>query len=661
MNKTIGILAHVDAGKTTFSEQVLFSCGVLQKKGQVDHGDSFLDTDPMERARGITIFAGQAVFPFGDDTIFWLDTPGHADFSTETERMMSVMDAAVLLISSVDFVQPHTMTLFRLLESYRVPTFIFLSKCDRKDADPEGAIRDIRKRLTGDILDLRAWQTNGSISPCLEDIACMDAAPENVAEMFLSGDLTEAPYLDALREMFMRRACIPVCAGSGLTGDGVDSFLGILNELVQPKLSDVPEFSARVFRVTHEDTGLRICHMRSLSGSLRVRDTLTLPSGNEIKVSQLRRYTGEKYTQLQEAAPGELVALPFPEPVLPGSAIGPAAPVQLRTDPMMSAQVLFDTKDTDAHTVSRALNILGEEEPSLHVSVTGDRMVIRMMGRIQLDVLQESMQRRFHLPISFGPARVMYRETVKSPVIGIGHYEPLRHYAEVHLRLLPGKPGSGITFRSLAHVDDLTLNWQRLIRTHVLEREHKGVLTGAPLTDVVVELLSGRAHLKHTEGGDFRQATYRAIRNALMQAESVLLEPWCGFEIQVPSDMGQTVLGTLMPLTTDLNPPVFSGPHAILSGTAPIARFAAWQEDFSRLTRGLGSLRIWMDHDAPVEKQEKVVEEIGYAPLADTEHTPDSVFCSHGAGFTVAWNQVHAWAHVADPEDPDSLPETNLD
>ena len=640
MRKTIGILAHVDAGKTTLSEQVLYRTRAIRTLGRVDHQDTFLDTDPMERQRGITIFSGQACFKLESDTVYWLDTPGHVDFSTEMERALSVMDYAVLVVSCAEGVQSHTETVWHLLDRYGVPTVIFLNKIDRAGADQEAVIGQMRHRLSPEVIDLRSLQQTGVMDESLqESVAERD---EMLLERLFSQGFDAAMWMDALVRLVRERKCFPVMAGAALSGQGMDSFLRLLARLTPTDtdaLCRLP-FTARCYRVRHESSGGRLCFLKLLTGVLRVKDEL--PGGQ--KVNELRIYHGNRYHSVDQVQAGDLVAIPGLDGIRPGDCPGINDHNPFLMEPMMAADLVWDSKVTPAFRMLEMLRVLEDEEPSLAVSESGGSITVRMMGRIQLEVIRQQVKDRFGLEISFGPARVLYKETIAAPSVGIGHYEPLRHYAEVHLRLIPAERGSGVRFISRCHVDDLSLNWQRLIETHVMEKAHKGVLIGAPLTDVTVELLSGRAHLKHTEGGDFRQSTYRAIRNALMYAENVLLEPWCGFSLRAPSEAYGTITGALTRLQAETNPPRYEGEDVLLSGEAPYALFAQWQEDFTALTRGRGALRVWMSRYVPCRNQADIVASSGYNPLADD--TPDSIFCSHGAGYTVVWNQVRAHAHL---------------
>ena len=642
MRKTIGILAHVDAGKTTFSERVLYLTQAIRKVGRVDHQDAFLDSHQLEKQRGITIFSGLAHFDMDGDAYYWLDTPGHVDFSTEMERAVSMMDYAVLIISCAEGVQSHTETVWQLLKDYNVPVFVFLNKLDRLGADPERVISQMRARLSPDMLDLREYQTTGRFSD--EEIEAIAERDEILLERLFDGGFDATLWTSSLCKQVMARQCFPVMAGVALEGRGIAEFLRVLSRLSATKYNSDAPLSARCYQVRHDTQGQRVCFLKILSGRLRIKDEL--PDGQ--KVNELRQYHGEKYRPVDAAEAGDIIGIPGLEGIRPGDVFGTDQKSVFRTEPMMAADVLWDENTVPAFRMMQALRILEDEEPTLTVTEQSGHISVHVMGRIQLEVLKDQISTRFGYCVDFGPTHVLYKETIAAPAIGVGHYEPLRHYAECHVRLVPTAPGTGITNRSLCHVDTLALNWQRLIAGHISEKQHKGVLTGAPLTDVCVELLTGRAHLKHTEGGDFRQATYRAIRNALMYADSVLLEPIAGFSLRAPAEMYGSLAGALNRMQAEIDLPEYDDDTVILRGETPYAIFAPWQEDFLSLTHGRGTLRVWMSRYAPAREQAAIVEAAAYNPLADD--TPDSVFCSHGAGFTVPWDEVRNYMHMSHEE-----------
>ena len=645
MNNTIiGILAHVDAGKTTFSEQILRHAGVIRTAGRVDHGDAFLDAHPLERQRGITIFSDQAVFERGGRRFFWVDTPGHADFAAEMERSATVLDYAVVIVSGAEGVQSHTETVWAMLERLRIPAFVFVNKTDRAGFDAGTRLADLKRRLSPDCVDMRGYAGGEMPDQLIEAVAERDEA---LLDRLLSGDYDAGLWLDALKGQITGREIFPVYWGSALNDAGVREFLDALCLLTGDTAPDTQPFDALVYKVRRDAQGNRLTFFKVLAGSVAAREEVALPSGATAKVNELRLYSGVKYRPVARAEKGMLCAAAGLPEARPGDHIGQSAGRRNRfeAEPMLASTVMWGP-EVPAGRVLQALKQLEEEDPALNVSVNaaGDAIDVNVMGPIQLEVLKQLMLDRFGIPVEFGRLRVMYMETIAAPAIGIGHYEPLRHYAEVQLRLSPGPRGSGITFESKCHVDELSLNWQRLIETHVFEKKHKGVLTGARLTDVKVELLHGRSHLKHTEGGDFRQSTYRAIRNALMYAESVLLEPVCRFELRVPGEDYGRVMGDLTRMQAELEPPAPEGEGFTLRGEAAFRLFSDYISDFMAATHGRGSLRYRLDHYAPCRDAEAVIAEADYNPLADD--TPDSVFCSHGAGFTVPWDQVRSYAHT---------------
>ena len=646
MKKTIGILAHVDAGKTTFSEQILYHAHALRAPGRVDHKDAFLDIHPLEKARGITIFSDQARFEYGGDTWYWIDTPGHADFSSEMERALSILDYAVLVVSCVEGVQSHTETIWRLLKQYGVPVFLFFNKTDRAGADPDAVLRRARERLSPDILDLRgAFAQDGALSDEAAEVVA--AGDEALMDALFSTGYERGAWLASLKRQVKARALFPMMAGSALRGEGVGEFLNMLSLLTDTEYERhaAEPFRARAAKVRFDGQGNRLVYLKITAGTLSAREEIMTPEG-PAKVNELRAVNGAKYQQILSASAGDVVAAAGLPEVKPGDLVGAVCEKsRFYAAPLMASRVIFPA-DIHPTRMLACLRQLEEEEPMLGVSWSeATRSIeLQVMGAIQLEIIRELVKERFGIAVDFGPCRVRYLETIAAPAYGIGHYEPLRHYAEVHLRLDPAARGSGISFASECHVDDLTLNWQRLIETHVFEYAHKGALIGAPLTDVKITLLAGRDHLKHTEGGDFREATYRAIRNALMRARGVLLEPVCRFELRAPADAMGRVLGDLSRMRADTQPPVLDGEEMLIEGEAPFARLGGYQEELAALSHGRGALAWRLDHYAPCEDAEAVIAERHYNPLADD--TPDSVFCSHGAGFTVAWDKVRDFAHL---------------
>ena len=638
----IGILAHVDSGKTTLSEAMLYQAGALRKLGRVDHRDAFLDTDALERARGITIFAKQAVLSLPEAQLTLLDTPGHVDFSAEAERALQVMDYAVLVVSSTDGVQSHTETLWRLLERYQVPVFLFLNKMDLAGADKDGCLAELRRRLSDRCVDL-------SDPDCGEELALCS---EELLEAVLEG---RAPTREQLAGAIARRQLFPCFFGSALKLEGVAPLLEALQDLTLP-LPRREEFGARIYKVTRDDSGARLSWMKITGGALGVKEELSArpdaPRPWQAKADQLRLYNGTKFQLVDTALPGMVVAVAGLPDSYPGEGLGAepdAAPPAL--EPVLRYRVLLP-QGCDVPTALRCLRELEQEDPLLHV-VWDERLGqlhLQLMGEVQLEVLQSLLERRFGLRVEFGEGGILYKETITGRVEGVGHYEPLRHYAEVHLLLEPAPAGSGIHLATACREDDLAGNWQRLILTHLGEKTHIGPLMGAPLTDVTLTLASGRAHLKHTEGGDFRQATYRAVRQGLRTAQSqglcVLLEPWYRFTLRVPQAALGRALADMPRLCGEFDPPVTQGEEAVLTGRAPVACLRGYAGEVAAYTRGRGQLSCLPAGYFPCHNTAQVVAAAGYDIEGDLENTADSVFCSHGAGFTVSWDKVPAHMHL---------------
>ena len=645
MKKTFGVLAHVDAGKTTFSEQMLLSVKALRTAGRVDHKDAFLDMHPLEKARGITIFSDQARFDYAGETWYWVDTPGHVDFSSEMERAIMVMDYALLIVSCVEGVQSHTQTVWRLLGAYGVPVFIFLNKTDREGADPDGVIAQL-KRLSGDILDLRgALSPDGTLTAeAAESAAAYD---ETLMDRLFDTGYDRDLWLARLRALVRARAVFPLMAGSALRGEGIGPCLDMLRTLTETdyQAREREPMRAVAQKVRFDDQGNRLTFLKLTRGALNARDEVQTVDG-PVKAGELRLYHGAKYTTVPSAAAGDIVAVTGLGGVRPGDTVGAdCARGRFNTAPLMTARVLWPDQIHPTQMLG-ILRRIEEEEPLLGVTwnESSRTIEVQVMGRIQLDVLRSLVAARAGIDIDFGACRPRYLETIAKPAYGIGHYEPLRHYAEVHLRLDPLPRGRGVEFESAVHVDDLSLNWQRLIRTHVFEIQHRGLLTGAPLTDVKVTLLAGRDHLKHTEGGDFREATYRAIRNALMRAQGVLLEPVCRFDLRAPEAAYGRVAGDLARLKADCEPPRYEAGEVAITGEAAFSALSEYSETLAALTHGRAAFSWRLDHYRPCEDQQRVVDEARYDPYSDG--SPDSVFCAKGAGYTVAWDKVADFAHL---------------
>lgn len=636
---TLGILAHVDAGKTTLSEAMLYRRGQLKKLGRVDHADAFLDTDALERQRGITIFSKQAIFPLGDTEVTLLDTPGHVDFSTEMERALQVLDCAVLVISGPDGVQSHTETLWRLLERYHVPTLLFVNKMDQAGADRERVLEQLRRRLSDACVE----------APMGEEAAVCDEA---LLEEYLETEtLKDASVARSVGE----RKLFPVCFGSALRLEGVEELLENVARFVPvPRRGEV--FGARVFKITRDPQGVRLTWMKITGGTLRAKTLLTGRAGGEDwheKADQLRIYNGAKFQSADSAPAGSIVAVTGLSRTRPGEGLG-AEPEGMtpELEPVLTCQLLLP-EGADVHKTLRQLRELEEEDPSLRI-LWRDRLReihVQLMGQIQTEILTQRIRERFGLEVAFGPGNILYRETIAAPVVGVGHFEPLRHYAEVHLLLQPGERGSGVQVSSDVSENELDLNWQRLILTHLLEKPHLGVLTGSPITDMSITLVAGRAHLKHTEGGDFRQATYRAVRQGLRQAESILLEPWYEVELDLPAECLGRAMSDLQQRSGSFDPPEQNGERVHLRGCAPVSELNDYAAEVSAYTRGRGRLSLRLKGYFPCHNAEAVTAQMAYDPDADVENTADSVFCSHGAGVVVPWNEVHLHQHLQTPVD----------
>ena len=630
----VGLLAHVDAGKTTLSEGLLYAGGRLKKLGRVDHGDAFLDTDPMEKERGITIFSKQAVLNLPTAELILLDTPGHVDFSAEMERALSVLDCAVLVVSGTDGVQGHTHTLWKLLERYQVPTFLFVNKMDLAGADRAALLAELRDKLDEGCVDM------GDREALYEQAALCD---EGLLEGYLE---TGAVEDGAIASLIAGRKLFPCWFGSALRLEGVEALLSGL-ETYAPRKTWPEEFGARIFKISRDGQNNRLAWMKITGGSLKVKTLLEGPGWKE-KADQLRVYSGQKFALTEEAPAGSVVAVTGLSAAAAGQGLGfesEGTPPAL--EPVLTYQVLLP-EGQDPVTALQKLRQLEEEDPQLHL-VWNSRLGeihVQLMGEVQLEILQRLVKERFDLAVEFGQGGIVYRETISAPVIGVGHYEPLRHYAEVHLLLEPGERGSGITLASACPEDLLDRNWQRLILTHVAERAHPGVLTGSPLTDVKITLLAGRAHLKHTEGGDFRQATYRAIRQGLMEASCVLLEPWYSFRLEVPAPQVGRAMSDLQRMGGDCDPPETAGELTLLTGSAPVAGLRDYGREVAAYTRGMGRLSCALKGYYPCHDQVAAVAAAGYDPERDVDNPTGSVFCAHGAGYNVKWDQVKEMAHV---------------
>ena len=635
----LGILAHVDSGKTTLSEAMLYRAGVTRRLGRVDHKDAFLDTDALEKARGITIFSKQALLTAGDTDITLLDTPGHVDFSTETERTLQVLDYAVLVVSGTDGVQSHTETLWRLLRRYRVPTFVFVNKMDLPGMERQELLAQLNRRLGEGFVDFGAEQADRDEALALCDENLMD-------RMLDAGQLQDADLIPAIA----RRHVFPCWFGAALKLEGVDALLDGLDRYTRPAPA-LEAFGAKVFKVSQDEQGARLTWLRVTGGELKVKAQLTGEADGEPwaeKANQLRLYSGAKYTLTEAIGPGQVCAVTGLTKARPGEGLGAERDSDLPVlEPVLSYQVLLP-EGADVHAALGKLHRLEEEEPQLHVvwNETLGEIHVQLMGEIQLEVLRSLLAERFGLAVEFGPGGILYKETITEPMEGVGHYEPLRHYAEVHLKLEPLPRGSGMQFAADCREEVLDKNWQRLVLTHLEEKQHLGVLTGSPLTDVKITLIAGRAHLKHTEGGDFRQATYRAVRQGLMLAKSQLLEPWYAFRLEVPAENIGRAMSDIQRMEGTFDPPESGEETAVLTGFAPVSTMRSYPMEVVSYTRGRGHLSLTLDGYRPCHNAQEVIAAIGYEPEHDLDNPADSVFCAHGAGFVVPWDQVRSHMHV---------------
>lgn len=664
----IGILAHVDAGKTTLSEELLYLCGEIRKIGRVDHGDAFLDTYELEKERGITIFSKQALLKTENMEVTLLDTPGHVDFSAEMERTLQVLDYAILVINGMDGVQSHTMTLWRLLERYQIPIFLFVNKMDQQGTDHDALLNDLKQHLHENCVDFGRTQDTdyGMYELTPEQLENIAVCEEDLLETYLETDIVEDR--DIVR-LIIQRKIFPCYFGSALKEKGVKDFWnGVQKYTAEPKRPT--EFGAKVFKIARDEQGNRLTYMKITGGSLKVKTLLSSNSNGqslpgrkaeeaawEEKADQIRLYSGAKYELTSEAEAGTVCAVTGLTRTYPGEGLGIEQESELPIlEPVLNYQIILPD-DCDPHQMLQKLRQLEEEEPQLHILWDSQFSEIhaQLMGEVQIEILKKLIWDRFHVAVEFGAGSIVYKETVAEPVEGVGHFEPLRHYAEVHLLIEPGEPGSGCQFFTACSEDVLARNWQRLILTHLEEKEHIGVLTGSPLTDVQITILTGRAHAKHTEGGDFRQATYRAVRQGLRKARNILLEPYYEFRLEVPAEMIGRAMADVQKMQGTFDAPEVEGETAILKGTAAVAQMRDYQKEVVSYTHGTGKLFCSLKGYAPCKNQDEVVQNIGYDPEADLENPTGSVFCAHGAGFVVPWDQVEAYMHLQSGVDMDEL------
>lgn len=638
------LLAHVDAGKTTLAEAILYLTGGIRKLGRVDHQDAFLDNFAMERARGITIFSKQAEVMLDDMEMTLIDTPGHVDFSAEMERTLQILDYAVLLISGADGVQSHVETLWRLLKKYEIPTFLFINKMDQQGTDRTSLLLELQKKLDEHCIDFSAAEDPLMDGETAEAIALCE---ESLLEQYLeTGEIRKE---DAAR-MIARRKIFPCYFGSALKLQGVQELLDALREYSVQK--EYPEkFAARVYKISRDEQGNRLTHMKIMGGSLKVKAVLRGGDGDEAweeKVNQIRVCSGSSFRAVNEAQAGMVCAVTGLNHTKAGEGLGTECGVHLPVlEPVLSYQIRIP-EDCDVHQTYRKFLQLEEEEPELHITWNKElgEIYAQLMGEVQTEVLKNMISERFGIAVEFGAGNIVYKETIKEPVIGIGHFEPLRHYAEVHLLMEPGEPGSGLQFETVCSEDVLDRNWQRLILTHLAEKQHIGVLTGSEITDMKITLIAGRAHLKHTEGGDFRQATYRALRQGLRSAACTLLEPVYEFRIELPLECAGRAMTDIQKMHGSFSPMEIEGENAVLKGTAPVVTMRGYQTELISYTKGKGRMTCSVSSYQPCHNAEEVIEARGYDPEGDLENPTGSVFCAHGAGFVVDWDLVPEYAHL---------------
>lgn len=645
-NLTLGILAHVDAGKTTLAEAMLYQTGSIRTPGRVDHKDAFLDNYALERARGITIFSKQAGFQLGRMDVTLLDTPGHTDFSAEMERTLQVLDYAVLVISGADGVQGHVRTLWKLLERYEIPVFLFINKMDQDGTDAAALLAQLQESLSVHCLDFTRPIEDDVLQ---EDLAVCDEA---LLDAYLEGTKVDTSQAAAL---IKERKIFPCYFGSALKMEGVDKLLSGLEDFaICPQFGRA--FGARVYKISRDELGNRLTHMKITGGILRVKMPLTNSGGSEAdaeglweeKVEQIRRYAGASYEAVSEAAAGSVCAVTGLKYTRAGQGLGADARVRM---PLLAPVLTYEIKlpdGCDAHLMLQKLRQLEEEEPQLHIvwDETHGEIHAQLMGEVQIDVLKHIIMERFGVAVEFGDGSIVYQETITNTVEGIGHFEPLRHYAEVHLLMEPSEPGSGLQYNSICSDDILERNWQRLILTHLKEKKHRGVLTGVEITDMKITLAAGRAHKKHTEGGDFRQATYRAVRQGLRKAESVLLEPVYEFYLELPAETVGRAMADIQKMHGNLMPPVIAGERAILTGSAPVVTMRGYQTEVLSYTKGQGRLSCELKGYEPCHNAEEIIAAAGYNAEEDLDNPTGSVFCSHGAGCVVPWHQVEEHMHL---------------
>ena len=645
MKKTIGILAHVDAGKTTFSEQVLYHTKSIRNRGRVDHKNSFLDSHNIEKERGITVFSDQAIFEFNDNSYYLVDTPGHIDFSTEMERAIGIMDYAIVIISAVEGVQGHTETVWQLLRKYKVPTFIFINKLDRVNADKDKVINEIKRVLSKDLFYIDGDIKREELSK--ELIEFISEYDEQLLERYFEGNYDKESWVNTFKNLIKESKVFPCFGGSALQDEGIREFLENLDELTYTEYDEKTEFAGRVYKIRHEANGNRIAFIKAIEGTLKVRDEVVYRDNTKEKISSIRIYNGNKFKTVDEVKAGDIFAVTGLSKAKIGDGLGNLAEnIKYNMIPTLMSKVIFDPSN-NIKEVLGYFKLLDAEDPALNV-VWNEQLQeihVHIMGKIQLEILKEVVKERFNLDIEFGTCKILYKETINNEVKGYGHFEPLKHYAEVHLKLEPLSRNSGIDFENKCHADHLSTGHMNLVRTHIFERDHHGVLTGSPLTDIKVTLLTGRAHNKHTEGGDFREATFRALRQGLEKAENILLEPYYKFKIDVELDYMGRVLSDIQRLSGSFNPPEINENRVTITGRGPVKTLMDYSAEVIAFSKGKGSINLVFDGYDECHNTEEIIEEIGYRRDADIEYSSSSIFCSKGQGYVVPWDKVEEEMH----------------
>ncbi|MFJ7828103.1 GTP-binding protein [Psychrobacillus sp. NPDC096623] len=639
MHKTIGILAHVDAGKTTFSEQLLYHTNTIRQRGRVDHQDSFLDSHTIEKNRGITIFADQGIFSYNNSTYYIIDTPGHVDFSPEMERAIQVMDYAIIIISAVDGIEGHTETVWQLLRKHQVPTFFFINKTDYEGTNPASVLAEIRATLSEDTCDI----TNTFDEELIEFIAERD---ESLLEIYMDSGFDKDIWTQALQRMIKENKIFACASGSALKDLGIVEFLNKLDLLTTTSYKTDGAFAAQVYKIRHDESGNRVTFLKLVNGKLKVRDSVTYHGQTE-KITQIRLYSGNKFKTADQALAGELVAVTGLTSASIGDGIGALSQkIEFAMIPTLKSKVLFGAS-IHVKEVLRCFKLLDAEDPSLRVfwDEHFQEIHVHVMGVIQLEVIEQIVLERFGFHVTFGEPKILYRETIDNSVRGYGHFEPLRHYAEVHLLIEPATRNSGITFSNVCHANDLSIGNQNLVRNHLFERDHHGLLTGSYLTDVKITLLTGRGHNEHTHGGDFREATYRALRQGLEKAENILLEPFYDFTIKVHMDLIGRVLSDIQQAAGTFEAPENVGDNVLVKGKVPVATFMNYSTIFASFTHGKGSLSLVFGGYDHCHNAEEIIETIGYDKEADPEYTSTSIFCAKGKGYPVYWDEAEASMH----------------